>query len=223
MTRTTVDLVARVQKLLALSTSSNIHEAALARRRAQELIDRHELGEIGSAGAGAVPIDDGRGDPVDVAQRPRRWRRVLAAALADDNGGVIWSFVDDNGPNKGSDVLCFCGRASDRAVVKTLYASLTKTLEWLSASAGPNQSRQWHEAFRVGAVDVVVARAASGDEDAALVVVDAAKDVRRAAARVYADAHGLDTGVDNFLVDARGYKKGREQAQTAALPKPRRR
>ena len=92
MTRTTVDLVARVQKLLALSTSSNIHEAALARRRAQELIDRHELGEIGAASGGAVPIDDGRGDPVDVAQRPRRWRRVLARALADSHSSV---FVSD--------------------------------------------------------------------------------------------------------------------------------
>ena len=234
-TKSTIDLVARVHKLLALSTSSNVHEAASALARAQELIDRHRLHALVDAGAlddvnsdadidaDIDVIDDGTGAPLEVARRPRRWRRVLAEGLAFHNGGVVHAVEVSGGV-----ALCFVGTAADRAVVIALFGWLTKTLEWLSASAGPAKPRHWHEAFRVGAADVVVRRVGvadveGADADRALAVVDVARAARRARAARVAAARGLDVCGRDFLVDARGFVAGQQTAQTAPLrPKHRR-
>ena len=44
------DIVDRVRKLLALAGSSNVHEAAAAAARAQELITRHRLESLCASG-----------------------------------------------------------------------------------------------------------------------------------------------------------------------------
>lgn len=221
MAKAAVDLLAKVQKLLALSTSSNVHEAAAALHRAQALIDQHQLQDLLDATASDADIDDGRSAPLEVAQRPRRWRRVLAEGLAHENGGVVWSFVDAD----GATALCFCGRTDDRAVVQALFDWLARTLEWLSASAGPGKSRQWHEAFRVGAADVVVDRLVAGDVDHAdsgLVRVDAARAARRARAEEFATRHLPLARSKGFLVDARGFAQGKRLARDLPLSKPKR-
>lgn len=217
---TPADLLGRVKKLLALSTSTNVHEAAAAAAAAQHLIARHQLDDLLAAERAADsdddPISDGTDAPLEISKRLRRYKVVLAQALADNGGGVAWSHEASDGTH-----LCFCGRASDRASVTELYQWLLRRIEWLSASSGPGQPRSWHEAFRIGAVDVIAARLAVPDaepaEAAALLKTEPLRAARAAAVTRFVDEHlRLGTG-KGFRIDARGFARGKEVAQSMNL------
>ncbi|MDP2315662.1 MAG: DUF2786 domain-containing protein, partial [Pseudomonadota bacterium] len=163
------DVLARVRKLLALATSPNVHEAAAAASAAQALIERHRLEALLAAEDGADdpldPITDGREAPLEVARRLRKWKFALAAGLAEANGCLAYTAAVG-----GETHLLLAGRASDRAAVASLWGWLVSRIEWLSATHGPGRSRDWHEAFRIGAAEVVVERLArvEGEAEAAL-------------------------------------------------------
>ena len=214
----------RVRKLLALATSPNVHEAAAAAAAAQALIEQHRIeGLIAALADGAAdPITDGREAPLERGRRLRRWKLVLAAGLADANGCVAYTAED---PSRGDTLLLLVGRTADRAAVSTIWDWLVQRLEWLSATEGPGRSRAWHEAFRIGAADVVVDRlaAVAGAEaphipPEALVRVSAAREAERAAVMAYAEQH-LRLGPGRGLrVDARGYAAGRAAGARVRLP-----
>lgn len=218
------DVLARVKKLLALSTSSNVHEAASAAAAAQAMIARHQLEALLSADAagdadGADPITDGREAPLEIAKRPRRWRSALASGLARINGGVAWSLDADDGTH-----LCFCGHHSDRKAMAVLFEALAARIEWLSATHGQNQSRQWHEAFLLGAVETIIARlSAARDDDAiddstALVRVEPLAALRRDAVERFVESHLRFGKGRGYSVDARGFAQGRRAAADVQLP-----
>ena len=221
----TEQLLARVKKLLALSTSSNVHEAAAAAAAAQALITRHHLDEVLEADRagehdGDDPITDGSEAPLETARRPRRWRFALADGLARANGGVVWSVERADGTQ-----LCFCGRHSDRVVTAALFEALATRIEWLSASHGAGKPRQWHEAFRVGATDAIIERMLAGNEQAtddtnpsALQRVAPRLAARRAAVDRFVEAHLRFGRGRGYRVDARGFAHGRAAAATLAIP-----
>jgi hypothetical protein len=153
-------VLSRVKKLLALSTSSNLHEAASAYAAAQALITRYQLSSLlaGTSDDQRDPITDGREQPLQRARRFRRWKLFLASGLAAENAGIAWTDdVDDE------TWLCFCGFAKDREAVVVLWSSLVTRIEWLSATHGPGRCRQWHEAFRIGAAEAIVKRLGTGE------------------------------------------------------------
>ncbi len=212
----------RVRKLLALAGSPNVHEAAAAAAAAQTLIERHRLQALLDAVAddAANPVTDGRAAPLDTARKLRPWRVALAAGLARANGGVAYTAaVGDR------EVLLVAGRAPDRAAVAALFEALAKRIEWLSATHGAGRPRSWHEAFRVGAAETVVARLAAGSGEATAGFDDATQ-AQLAPARA---AH--DVAVEDFVsarlqlrpgrglcVDARGFARGRVEGAGMVLP-----
>ncbi len=212
-------LIARVRKLLALANSPNVHEAAAAAAAAQALIERHRLGRLLEAEADD-PITGGRDTPLDVAKRPRRWKQVLASSLASANGCVAYSAEVGRETH-----LLLAGRASDRTAVAALWEWLVSRIEWLSATHGAGRNRAWHEAFRIGAAEVIVARlhesraveqAALGE--AALVRVLPALAARAAAVSEFVDAHLRLAAGRVLQVDARGLASGRAAGVGVALP-----
>lgn len=222
MARNPQALLARVAKLLALATSSNVHEAAAAAAAAQALIERHHLeGLLAQAGADAVEIEDGRAAPLEVGRRLRRWKVVLATVLGEHNSCVAWT--EERGAETA---LCIAGRPADREVTAALFAWLVVRIEWLSATHGAGRDRRWHEAFRIGAAEVIAARLAAGP------VVDAPADAAGAAgaALVKADRARRQEAVDRFVashlrlgrgrgfsVDAHGYRRGRSVGADVAV------
>lgn len=214
----------RVRKLLALATSPNVHEAAAAAAQAQALITRHRLERWLDAEREAAgdpdPIADGGDAPLEVARKVRPWKVALACALADVNGCVAYTV--DRG---GDEVVALVGRARDREAVEALWSWAVKRVEWLSATHGAGRSRRWHEAFRVGAVDVLarrLAEAARGEREAsagaALATVDRAAEAHRAALdRFVEERLGLRSG-RGMRVDAAAYARGRRAAEGMALP-----
>jgi hypothetical protein len=124
-------LLDRVHKLLALATSPNPHEAALAAARAQALVTRHRLEQWLDADI-TDPITDGADAPFEVHKRIRRYKVLLADAIAQSNGCAAWVGRVPDGES-----LCVAGRAPDRDVARALYDALVRVVEYASATAGP--------------------------------------------------------------------------------------
>ncbi len=221
---TSPDVVARVRKLLALAGSPNVHEAAAAAAAAQALVERHRLHALLAAEDAAAdpadPVTDGREAPLEASRRLRRWKMALAAGLARNNGCVAYT------AERGDETLLLgAGRADDRAAVAAIWGWLVTRLEWLSATHGPTRPRAWHEAFRIGAAEVIVDRLASGGAEAeaelpaaALVRVAPLRAARAAAVDAFVE-RTLRLGAGRGMrVDARGLAQGR--AAGAAVPLP---
>ena len=213
----------RVRKLLGLAQSPNVHEAASAAAMAQQLIERHRLERWLDAervvDADPFPIEDDRERPLEVARKLRKWRVVLATALADANGCVAYRL------DRGADqAIVLVGRAPDREAVHTLWAWLVKRIEWLSATHGAGQRRKWHDAFRIGAVSAIAERLAQSTAEVraeqtagALMRIDPVALAQREALETYVLAH-LRLGRGRAMrVDADGWQRGRAAGETLPI------
>ena len=213
----------RLRRLLALATSANPHEAAVAAARAQALIERHRLeGWLAGEQASELdPIEDARDAPIAVARRIRTWKRVLASALADVNGCV--AYVAEGAEGEG---IVLVGRAGDRAAVALLYADLERRIEWLSATEGPGRDRRWHEDFRIGVVDAIEARLRGVGAEVGAALDAAALVVVGSAAAAHTErldrfvSENLRLGRGRALrVDARAWARGRAAGEKLPLPR----
>jgi hypothetical protein len=215
--------LARVRKLLALATSPNPHEAALAAARAQALIEAHRLQAWLEAERREEedpdPIVDAQGEPLEVGRRIRKWKVVLASTLAEANGCMAYT----RGRGK-EQAIVLVGRGRDRAAVVELWGWLVRRIEWLSATHGAGRDRQWHEAFRIGVVDAIAARLREGNDEAraeldatALVVVEPAAAAHREALDRVAEGLGLGAG-RAVRVDARAWQRGKAAGGDVELP-----
>lgn len=209
-------LLDRVRKLLALATSPNVHEAAAAAAAAQALISRHRLESLLAAPETAPPFDDGRDDPIDAARRARVWKIVLADALAEANGCVVWTAL------RGDDeLLLVAGHPDDRAAVRALWDALVRRVEWLSATHGPGRPKKWHDAFRVGVVDAIrdqlAAPTGAAPSDAALAPLDPALQTRRAAVEAFVERHLRGGKGRPLRVDAAAWRRGRQTAEASGF------
>ena len=219
-------LLERVRKLLALSTSPNVHEAALAAARAQELIVRHRLEGLlqASEAEDREPIEDAREAPLEVGRRLRKWKRVLAQQLAALNGCVAYTLEVGR-----EEHLILVGTAADRAATEALWSWLCKRIEWLSATHadGQGQDRHWHEAFRIGAVVTITERLqqvqaetlqAAALEMTALAVVERGLADRAARVEQFSRERLRLKPGRGIRVDVDAYARGR--AAGAAVPLP---
>ena len=170
-------IVERIKKLLALSSSQNPHEAALAAAKAQELLFRHNLSmsmveaalEAGNSAYVSDRFDSGGW---------MHWRRRLLAAVARNNfcRGVSYQGTRDVG---------IVGEPHNVTVVKHLYAFLVREVMRLADLGVKEQhgldeeeSRAWKRSFYLGAVRTIAQRLAtqrqrdiSADPQAAALVV----------------------------------------------------
>lgn len=175
-------IIERIQKLLALSTSSNPHEAALAAAKAQALLFRHNLSlatvQAGLAGSGASAYIVGRFD----IGGETTWRRMLLAAVARNNFCRAVAY-------RGTPDVAIVGEPHNVRAVQALYGFLVGEIrrladrEWserrrAGAAAG---ERRWKRAFHHGAVETIGARlgaqrAASARTDRATAALVVQKD-----------------------------------------------
>ena len=223
MTRDRAALLDRVKKLLALAGSPNVHEAAAAAARAWALIEEHRLQELLAAEAEAAdpldPIGDGREAPLEQARRLRKWKVHLATALAERFGCIAYT-----APLAEGQAILLAGRRGDREAVTQVWAWLVQRIEWCSATEGPGRDRDWHEAFRVGAAETVVARLAAASvelraslETQALVRLEPALAARAEAVDRFAQERLHLKPGRGLRVDARAYARGRAAGERLDL------
>lgn len=150
-------VVERIKRLLALTTSTNPNEAALAASKAQELLFRHNLSmamveaatERGSANYVNDRFDSGGW---------MHWRRRLLAVVARNNfcRGVSY---------EGTREVGVVGESHNVTVVKHLYAFLIREIMRLAeiGRKGANMLeeedvRAWKRSFYLGAVRTIAQR-----------------------------------------------------------------
>lgn len=223
MSRSPAALLDRVRKLLALSESPNVHEAASAAAQAQRLIEAHRLQALLDRAQAEddrqATLTDGREAPLERARRVRKWKRVLAARLAALNGCVAYT-----AGRRGDMRLLLAGHPDDRAAVAEVWSWLTHRIELASATHGAGRDRAWHDAFRIGAAETVAARMAEGRaqaqgalDAAALTVAQPALARRQAAVESFVDRELRLKPGRGVRVDPEGYARGQQVGRALSL------
>lgn len=192
-------IVDRIRKLLALSRSSNEHEAAAAAARAAELMAAHQL-------EAATLAEDEPPPPVEAHEIETRgqavsWRGALASGVAYSFGcRMFWRPRREGG--KLSVQLMVVGRSGDVDGVRYMYLYLSREVDRLANRAWNGRheharqlesARSWKNAFRLGAA-VIIARRLREARDHAMNAARTAGDdqTARALVRVERDTDAVE-------------------------------
>lgn len=148
-------IVDKVQRLLALAQSDNVHEAAAASAMAQRLMTRHQISEA------MLEIDAGEADG-EISETIlhetsgkvlAHWLGWLAVVVAEVNGcSVLRSNI------RGRVQIQIIGRADDAAVASAVYTHLRGEIDRLAKRAARragSPGRTWVNNFRRGAMSVI--------------------------------------------------------------------
>jgi len=152
----------RLRKLLALSKSSNVHEAAAAAAKAQELMLRHQL-EAAELELGAEPDAVLLDELERYGARRQPWREIIARALAKANLCAIHTRRGENADGRTIHVVYLAGSASAAALVRYMHAYLVRTVNRLCRNARcelPTKTAAWRMSFKLGAAGVLEQRLA---------------------------------------------------------------
>ncbi len=128
--KTRENVITKIQKLLALATSSNEHEAAAAMGKAQELLLKHNLSM-----AEIEPI--GGGSPVGMQEVPvhtratNKWLYILAGGIARTNFSqtLIGNTRPEDGNKRTARRIVFIGREENATVCCELLAWIVPQAE----------------------------------------------------------------------------------------------
>ncbi len=215
-------VVEKIQKLLALGTSSNPHEAALAAERATAMLLKYNLS------LADLDVEKSPYTWHDTPFEQSSWRRALMYAVAKHN-------LCDTVITTRRKTLAIVGKQHNIEVVVYLYTYLAREIDRLAereykeyaasfeqATFDPyNQKlgvRKWKTAFREGAVTEIVkrlkeSRTEAGNDCKALVVVvdhELAAEVRK--------RFGCLSKVSHYIrPDAKAYASGQVAGRTIAL------
>jgi hypothetical protein len=143
----------KIRKLLALAGSDNVHEAALAAQRAQELMDRWDI-EAGMLDTTSAPEPEetiqGETEMVPRAGRKVVWKGIMASHLAKANGCKAFWRTEPGGVR-----LVIVGRPSDVQETGYVFALLCKTVDTLARRDCKGLGVTWANSFRLGVVTAV--------------------------------------------------------------------
>ena len=206
----------KIRRLLALATSSNPHEAALAAAKAQELmlkynVDQDELEKAAAAN------DSFKAEPVgqevgwEFGKTFPVWYLSLGSAMAR-------SFLVKTYWTTGVGRIWVVGRESNRAAFKATWDYVRGAIQQLAdsgwAALTPEEKRQthprsWKTGFCTGAVNTIATRLRESDRDLpggmAIVLRDRNKEVEAWMASNLA----LRKGASHSLKRADGYAEGK--------------
>lgn len=149
-------IIERIQKLLALSKSSNVHEAEAATEKAQELMQRYKIEQADVEVT--TGVEDIEIESVDYATHPALWQRDLSFTIAraffcksvhtprgKETGGRSWIHI--------------VGKAEDIEVVLAMFRHLKRELKRLSREAYLAHLAWVDEQYRTGAAQPVTVKA----------------------------------------------------------------
>lgn len=224
---TNTAIIDKIQRLLRLAESDNVHEAALAAKRAQELMTKHAIEE-------AMLFENEEDDAVEdqllhmeKGSRQARWKWALISSLSYVNGCKSYLSRSD-----GRAATKTIGRPQDVATVRYMYRYLCSEVDRLTHKAAAergNPGRTWCNNFRMGAASTIGERLrdahratlkgyrARGD-GAAIVAVDRVEK-RLTTAQAWARQNlNLRRGSSsNSRFDASGYAAGKRAGQNVNL------
>jgi hypothetical protein len=215
-------LLDRIRRLLRLAESSNVHEAASAAARAQELMSRHRI-EAAALDTNPTDVRDHRDDPLEASKRLRPWKTHLADAIARANGCRIYLHTKGN-----MRAVVIVGRTEDAALVRVLFAELVKRVESMTRKHGAGRERSFCNAFRLGMVVTLGERLAQASAEARKQALEAgvthtdelgeddADDLSpEASALAIARLDAQDDAVERFMDNELKLERGKSKGVTA--------
>lgn len=195
--QTTLDRVLeRVEKLLALSTSSNPNEAALAAAKAQDLLFKYNL-QVHQL-RGAERGTEFRNMGLEIG--PATWKKRLVGAVARTN---FCRCIIIN----GTDDVELVGEMHNIVIVSRIYGYLVDEIErlveraWRAEPRAGRSARTWKDSFRHGAVDTVARRlkeqreaSVTADEATMAIVVVKDRELDEAYRRFHPNVRSVNLG-----------------------------
>jgi hypothetical protein len=238
-------IIERIQKLLALAQSSNVHESATAAGQAAKLMAEHEL-DMADLQQHAAQKEAPEAIELNVAmasasKQVDRWRGLLADGIASGFGCHIWwhrYWAEINGTRAVVAQLRILGRKSNVQTCVYLYSYLEKEVARLAHEAWAAQvprplasaAVRWRNSFQMGAASEIakrikemraeVNRAASCDasRSTALVVVQQRQEeVTKAYADFSRKARLRSMGAASHKTDVDAYLRGRDAGAEVSL------
>lgn len=160
---TTDEIIDKIAKLLRLSKSPNVNEAALAAAKAQEMMDKYRIdaAAVDVNGDGQKnpdePIEDyTKTEPLDkLGRKGASWKSILAGGLGRVNNCRSYRSWARNEHGAYHQVLGIVGRKSDVQVVRYMYQYLVREIDRLTKELAHGNGRSFCNAFRLGAVATV--------------------------------------------------------------------
>lgn len=185
-------VVTKVQRLLALSKSTNPHEAAAAAAVANKLMQEHRISHVELELSGAEPVtvvieDTG---PLYTFERDPSWRDELAHGLARHYGcTTYWQAVSNrytSGRRTTTRGVMLVGRATDIETVRYMFAWLVAEFTRLGAKVPGADRRSYMLGCSHGVLAVLRENAnalhtqAVAGNSAAMVLVNRVKEAEQA-------------------------------------------
>jgi len=156
------EAIEKARKLMALGSSDNEHEAAMAMQRAQELLSRFEI-EMASLGEDTTAGEPYKEHGIPASKRNMvHWKRIAMGGIAKANGCDI--YLHDN-------KIVLCGKHSDIEKCRMIYFACIGEIERLGRLLCVGRGKSYANSFKMGAAMAVLKSAS----DAA----KAAKDAMR--------------------------------------------
>lgn len=144
MTGDKLTLLQRIKKLLALSSSPNEHEAALALERANELLTKHGLSMLDVADADRDPV----GEEGVTLGSTEKWRATLLSILAKANYCHILLAADWTPTGRKSyRTAHLIGRPENTTVVRALYEWILPQVARIATSAVADKRAQIGDSY----------------------------------------------------------------------------
>lgn len=144
-------VIEQVQKLLALSKSSNENEAALALAKAEELLEKYRLDmtaiEMMTGQKEGIVQDD---DPIFDTDEITQWESKLSHSIAWLYGCTTIRL--------GTKMIKIIGRPSDIIFVRYMVTYITIELFRLSVEPLYKKRKDYKDSWFLGAVDVILYR-----------------------------------------------------------------
>ncbi len=158
---TLAEAITKAQKLLALSESSNPHEAATALKMAQKILTQYQISQD--------MLDDGtneteedivneRDEPLDIDSKfnLENWRGRLAGIIAKVNSCTVYTRTTfDRTQQAERKGIYIIGRPSDASKVRYLYKYFYNEIQRLAKRDSKGNGKVWLNNYRHGVVDTV--------------------------------------------------------------------
>lgn len=182
-------IIGKIKKLLALSSSSNVNEAALAACKMQELLVRHNL-DLDTVSKWQAPSSYlAHEESLACNRLTKRWKSHLCSIVAHNYFCTLLS-------SPHSTKVMIVGQKHNIEVVRYLYAYLEREIERLaSVSMEDNRPRpaSYIRSFCLGAAYVIGRRLAESkksmdeSEDCRALLVKSESELELAVKRIFGD------------------------------------
>lgn len=129
------NVVELIRRCLALSKSSNEHEAAAAAAKANELLLKYKLSLAEVQGAAAGKEEKVTETIITIQSGDKKWRRHLAGIVARNN---FCQILINRGRGVSGGRVWFIGKPTDAQVAIDIY-------EWLSLQIGRLADEAWRQ------------------------------------------------------------------------------